>query len=62
MIRRLWLALHRLDAHFGGRCCNRHIRQRQWLTTVAQSNGNANRRRNQQRSPAGNYYQPFCHR
>ena len=56
MIRRLWLALHRLDAHFCGRCRERHFRRRRWLLAVAQGNDNGNRRRQQQRSPTSYHY------
>ena len=57
----LWLALHRLDAHFCGRLRHRHFRRRCWLATVARCNDNGNHRRNQQRSPAGNYCYPKFH-
>ena len=39
------LPLHRLDTHFCGRLCNRHIWRRRWLLAIAQGNDNGNRRR-----------------
>ncbi len=62
MIRRLWLALHRLDAHFCGRRRESHFRRRRWLATVARCNDNGNRRRNQQRRSADSHYLQSIHR
>ena len=62
MIRRLWLALHSLDAHLCGRCRNRHIRRRSWLAAVARCNNNGNRRHNQQRNTADSHYLQSIHR
>ena len=61
MIRRLRLALHRLDAHFCGRRRNRRIWRRSWLLTVARCNNNDDHRRNQQRSPANRHYLRSIH-
>ena len=60
MIRRLRLALHRLDAHFCGRRHNRHIRRQSWLA-IARCNDNGNRRRDQQHRPREDYYHSFYH-
>ena len=60
MIRRLWLALHSLDAHLCGRCRNGHIRRRRRMAAVAQ--GNRSRRHNQQRRSADSHYLQSIHR
>ena len=60
-LHQLRLPLHRLDAHLCGRRRDWHIRRRCWLAVIARCNNNANRRRNQRRSPAGNYCYPKFH-
>ena len=61
MIRRLWLALRRLDAHFCGRRRERHSRRRHRLLSVAHCNENGNRYRDRQYRPANYYYHSPCH-